>query len=193
MKDSTTESGMENESLTEAPDPLVSSVRDFIARKGTSELLVDELKPDDLQSIGWSGTPSHVRSVRDALDRVGFGEVEYLAVRAPDGRPVSKGGIDYAAHQGAGTFWQLATHPDLQGLGLGTRLIEEGERRIRNRGVEWAVVGVEPSNPRARALYERLGYEPFGREHASWTTEDQRGRLVPYETEVELLRKRLSA
>jgi ribosomal protein S18 acetylase RimI-like enzyme len=77
------------------------------------------------------------------------------------------------------------------GLGPGTRLIEEGERRMRNRGVEWAVVGFEPSNPRARALYERLRYEPFGREHASWTTEDEQGRLVPYETDVDLLRKRL--
>jgi hypothetical protein len=59
------ESRMENGPSAEAPDPLVSSIRDLIARKGASELVVDELKPEDLQSIGWSGTPTHIRSVRD--------------------------------------------------------------------------------------------------------------------------------
>ena len=42
-----------------------------------------------------------------------------------------------------------------------------------------------------RALYERLGYTVWQREHASWPQEDQYGRLSVYETELTLLRKEL--
>jgi len=33
---------------------------------------------------------------------------------------------------------------------------------------------VEDNNPRARRLYERLGYQAAGRQHASWEYEDKR-------------------
>jgi GNAT superfamily N-acetyltransferase len=153
-------------------------------------LVIDDLTARDLDGIQWSG-PFHVRSVAQALDRVTMGEVEYLVIRAPGGEPVAKGGIDYAVRAGAGTFWQLATDSRLQGLGLGSRLIAEGERRIRKRGLRWAVLGVEDTNPRARALYERLGYEPWCRESASWKREGGDGRTYLQETELTVLRKSL--
>jgi ribosomal protein S18 acetylase RimI-like enzyme len=103
----------------------------------------------------------------------------------------AKIGIDYVPHADAGTFWQFATHPRLQGMGLGTRLITEGERRIRRRGLGWAILGVEDNNPRARALYERLGYVPWRRERASWQEEDEHGSPRVCETEVVLLRKHI--
>ena len=74
-------------------------------------------------------------------------------------------------------------------MGLGTRLTTEGERRIRQRGLRWAVLGVEDSNPRAKALYERLGYSAWQRQRASWQHEDDHGELQVHETEVTLLRK----
>jgi len=118
---------------------------------------------------------------------VASGEAEYLVVRAPDGGPIAKGGIDYRAHPGAGTLWQLATRKELQGLGLGTRLIGVAEDRIRRRGVRRATIGVEDDNPRAAALYRRLGYWPSGREHDSWEDEDEHGIVHLHETELTLL------
>jgi ribosomal protein S18 acetylase RimI-like enzyme len=50
---------------------------------------------------------------------------------------------------------------------------------------------VEDDNPRARALYERLGYREVGREAASWNVEDADGNCVLYETELAVLRKDL--
>ena len=117
--------------------------------------------------------------------------VEYLAVRLPTGAVVAKGMIDYSAHERAGTIEQLATRQDLQGRGIGSMLTAEAERRIRNRGCRYAVIGVEDDNLRARALYERLGYEPFDREHASWEVEDPDGSIRMYDTEITLLRKEL--
>ena len=170
-------------------DAVIRAALQVIEAGKLGQLVLDDLRLDDLEHISWSGGPSTLRAVARALHRVAAGEVEYLAVRAPGGQPVAKLGIDYLAHSHAGTFWQFATHPRLQGLGLGTRLIGEGERRIRRRGVVWAILGVEDNNPRARALYERLGYVPWRREGASWQREDKHGIPRLYATGVVLLRK----
>lgn len=156
------------------------------------EFVVDDLKPQDLEALTWSGGPAHIRSMARALERVEAGEVEYLVIRAPSGAPVSKLGIDYREHAEAGTLSQFATHPQLRGRGLGTRLIQEGEERIRRRGVRWAMLGVEDDNPRARQLYERLGYVVWKREPASWQTQNERGEPYLYETKLTLLRKDLT-
>jgi ribosomal protein S18 acetylase RimI-like enzyme len=153
---------------------------------------VDDLVRDDLPFLGWSGGPAHLATVGRALARVESGEVEYLVVRAPSGYPIAKGAIDYAVRPGTGTLSQLATADELRGLGIGSRLIAVAERRMRERGVHTAELGVEDDNPRARALYERLGYrEEVRREAASWYVEDADGNLVLYETELAVLHKDL--
>ena len=50
---------------------------------------------------------------------------------------------------------------------------------------------MEERNPRARALYERLGYVSCGRAPASWETEAADGSLTRYETVLTLMRKEL--
>ena len=155
-------------------------------------LRVDDLTETDLPSLGWSGTRLHLVSVRRALERVRSGEVEYLAVRAPNGDPTAKVGIDRAATPGAGTLWQMATIQELRGLGIGTHLISAAENRIRNRGLTVAKLDVEVDNPRAQTLYERLGYREASRRPASWDVEDPDGSISRYETVVATLRKDLN-
>jgi hypothetical protein len=92
---------------------------------------------------------------------------------------------------GIGTLSQLATAEDLRGRGIGAYLICVAEGRMRGRGVRAAELGVEDDNPRARALYKRLGYREVGSESASWNVEDADGNLVMYETELAVLRKDL--
>ena len=100
-------------------------------------------------------------------------------------------GIDYAANPGAGTLWQMATIQELRGLGIGTHLISAAENRIRERGLTVAQLDVEVDNPRARTLYERLGYQEARRQSASWHIEEPDGSPTLYETEVATLRKDL--
>lgn len=167
----------------------IRSVRDLIRHAGVDSLVVNDLTRDDLVNAEWIESTPPLDFVSKALDRRDRGEVEYLAVRAPDDTPVSVGGIDYKSHNGAGTLWQLATREDLQSMGLGTRLIEEAERRIRGRGFRIAIAEVEENNPRARALYERLGYESAGSKKASWPQRNERGEIEVYETVETVLRK----
>ena len=112
-------------------------------------------------------------------------------VRAPGGQPVAKMRVDYTSEADTGVFSQLAVMGPLQGLGIATMLIGAGEQRLRTRGLAFAALGVEDNNPRARRLYERLGYQAADRQHASWEYEDDTGVLRLYETTLTILRKRL--
>ena len=172
-------------------DRTINEVRALLQREGVERLQVDDLSEDDLPGLGWSGSRLHVVHVGEALKRVALGEVEFVAVRAPDGSAVSMGGIDYVARAGVGTIWMLATAPVLQSLGIGSYLVSAAERRIHKRGRDVAELSVEDNNPQARALYERLGYQAVRRESPSWTVEGADGRETLYETETTVLRKRL--
>jgi ribosomal protein S18 acetylase RimI-like enzyme len=70
--------------------------------------------------------------------------------------------------------------------------IEGAEQRIRGRGLRRAELGVEQINPRARALYERLGYVAYSRAVESWDEQAPDGSVFRYETMCTLMRKRLS-
>nr|WSW71105.1 GNAT family N-acetyltransferase [Streptomyces sp. NBC_00995] len=155
------------------------------------KLSVRDLVHADLESCGWSGSAHHVAGVAMQLERAGRGEVDYLAVCTATDLPVAKAGIDYRVTEGAGTLWQLAVHPALQSCGIGTFLVEAAELRIRKRGLRRAELGVEESNPRARALYERLGYVAYDRSAEAWDEQAPDGSLRRYETMCTLMRKEL--
>lgn len=184
----------------------IDATRAVVGEQGPLALVVDDLTEADLTTLGWFSSPSHLRAVALALKRADAGEVDYLAVRAPTGEPVAKGGVDYVEHlrphdgpdglvdfPEAGTLWQLSTHGDLWGLGLMTALIAEAERRVTKRGLDLAVLGVEVNNARARRLYEHLGYSVFAREFSGWDQEAPDGTITRYETEISLMRKSLAA
>jgi ribosomal protein S18 acetylase RimI-like enzyme len=154
-------------------------------------LVIDDLTEADLSVLGWSGSTTHIRSVAGYLDRVASGAVEYLVARDLDGQPVAKAGIVYEEVAGVAEIMQLVTRDELQGLGVGTALIAAAEERLRRRGVPVARVGVEDDNPRARALYERLGYGVIGRRDGSWETEAPDGTLFEHHTVITELEKDL--
>ena len=154
-------------------------------------LAIRDLTAEDLPSCAWSGSATHLTSIARALERAGRGEVDYLAVCPPSGLPVALGGIDYAQSPGAGTLWQLVVHGALQSCGIGTILIRAAEQRILARGLHRAELGVEESNPRARALYDRLGYVAYARALDSWDEQAPDGAITRYETMCTQMRKDL--
>ncbi|GAA2749728.1 GNAT family N-acetyltransferase [Kitasatospora cinereorecta] len=162
---------------------------------GTAEvalrLHVRDLTPADLAACGWAGSVTHLRQVAVELGRASVGHVDYLAVCTAVDLPVAIGGVDYRAAPGAGVLWQLAVVPALQSCGLGTLLIRAAEERIRARGLRRAELAVEEGNPRARALYERLGYAAFDRRPEAWDEEAPDGSVRRYETVCVLMRKEL--
>jgi GNAT superfamily N-acetyltransferase len=81
-----------------------------------------------------------------------------LLVRAPDGRGASACTIWFDTVNAVGLFEPVATHPDFRGRGLGKAVMAEGMRRMRAAGMDRAIVGFDPENTAACALYSSLGF-----------------------------------
>jgi ribosomal protein S18 acetylase RimI-like enzyme len=152
-------------------------------------LTIRDLTRDDLPACAWTGSPE--QNFAAVLERAGRGEIDYLVACPPSGLPVAAGGIDYTLSAGAGTLYQLAVHGALHSCGIGTLLIGAAEQRIRARGLHRAELAVEQNNPRARALYERLGYVPHASRPEEWDEQADDGSVTRYRTMCTLMRKEL--
>jgi ribosomal protein S18 acetylase RimI-like enzyme len=172
----------------DADSPEVSKMTEVVLR-----LSARDMAHTDLEACrGWAGSDHHLAGVAGQLDRARAGEADYLVVCPSTDVPVAKGGIDYQVREEAGFLWQLTVHPALRSCGVGTFLVAAAELRIRARGLNHAELAVEENNPRARALYERLGYVAYDRRPDSWDEQTPDGSLRRYETVCTLMRKRLA-
>jgi ribosomal protein S18 acetylase RimI-like enzyme len=81
-----------------------------------------------------------------------------LFVRSPDGQGASACTIWFDAVNGVGLFEPVATHPDFQGKGLGKAVMAEGLRRMKAAGMRHAILGFDPTNAAALALYTSMGF-----------------------------------
>ena len=64
-----------------------------------------------------------------------------------------------ARHEGYPILEDLIVRTELFGRGIGTRLLVRAEMLSAQRSCTWIGLNVQPANnPRARSLYERLGY-----------------------------------
>ena len=73
----------------------------------------------------------------------------------------------------------LRVHPAFRGLGIGSRLIEAAEKVCAERGFARIGLSVGVDNPRARKLYEKLGYQSQEMIYdEEWSYIDQNGREI---------------
>jgi ribosomal protein S18 acetylase RimI-like enzyme len=162
---------------------------DVVSGTITVELTVRDIHEDDLNGLLSWHTPLTVRQLRAAMRREPAGSKDFVAVFAANGQSVAKGEVGYRS---VGEIGSLAVRAELQSLGIGTFLIGVLEDRIRAHGLSSAELSVEQSNPRARALYERLGYVACDRRPESWDQQTPEGVVYRYETVCTLLRKDVS-
>jgi mycothiol synthase len=92
------------------------------------------------------------------IGSAGYDGARDLFVRSPDGRGASACTIWYDAVNAVGLFEPVATHPDFQGRGLGKAVMAEGMRRMKAAGMRRAILGFDPNNAPARALYTSMGF-----------------------------------
>lgn len=131
-------------------------------------LSMRDLEPDDLADLDWSGGPEHLRFLAEQLGRAYADEVALLVGVLPNSRLVALGGADFQGVPGAARLWLVTVHETLQSLGIGSRLIRALEDRASARGCTRVRLLVEHDNPRAAALYRRLGYLEAGSALDRW-------------------------
>ncbi|HEX4699302.1 MAG TPA: GNAT family N-acetyltransferase [Actinomycetes bacterium] len=151
------------------------------------QVTVGDLRDDEVPGLGWAGGPGYCESVAQELAGRDAGLLDYLAVRGPAGLPIAVGGVRFDRRRDSGTIYQLSVMPLLQSCGVGTLLITALEHRARDRGASHVDLGVTDGNPRARALYERLGYVSFARGTDKWTYRERNGAIVEVVDQCTLL------
>ena len=105
------------------------------------------------------------REVEPWFDPAGF----LLAVRTGggwgDGMDGELAGFHWTkVHPGPpplGEVYVLGVDPSARGLGLGPALTVAGLRHLRDRGLDTVLLYVDDDNPRAKRLYESLGFTPY--------------------------------
>jgi GNAT superfamily N-acetyltransferase len=65
-------------------------------------------------------------------------------------------------HRAVPWLWLVEVHPEYRGQGLGSALLTEAHRRLAGSGHRVVELSVDDGNPRAAALYRRLGYQVVG-------------------------------
>jgi GNAT superfamily N-acetyltransferase len=98
---------------------------------------------------------------------VGHGEVRWTGCAAPEVRAVQPGCPELNG--------LLVSPSSLRSQGIGTALIRTAERLAGERGIAVMGLGVGHGNPRAEALYARLGYRPTVAYVDRWAYLDERG------------------
>ena len=68
-----------------------------------------------------------------------------------------------------GHITNVAVDPDYQGQGMGRKLMEKLVEAVKPLGVDSMTLEVRPSNTRALALYEKLGFKRVGRRPKYYT------------------------
>jgi ribosomal protein S18 acetylase RimI-like enzyme len=128
-------------------------------------LAIRPCKERDLEHFGAFGSTQHVDYCREQWSR-GAEALTILVAADEQDLPVGKLHLDFEthAHERTAVLIAAAVTTAAQGHGVGTTLIGAAEELVCSRGFGAIVLGVEDSNPRARRLYERLGYEAFARD-----------------------------
>ena len=168
----------------------IEKLREAIEVCGLDGFEARDLAESDIETMDWAGDALHIEIMRAQLNDESISS-DTIAIYPPNQPPVSKGYVVHDLYADKSVISQLATHPILQSLGLGTFLLEALEKRIRDRGISKATLGVEQTNPRARKLYERLGYTYFKSDVDSWEAVGSDGEAYTHYTNVDWLYKEL--
>ena len=157
------------------------------------ELEIRQCARQDLPQLEWFGLyTEHRQLIQEAFRRQQAGEVIML-VADLDGFPVGQAWLDLSARSAdsVGVIWALRVIPLLRNHGIGTHLIITAERLLSERGYRWSELTVDQDEPRARRLYERLGYRSAGASKGllSYTTPEEKS--VALNLQLWILRKRL--
>lgn len=134
-------------------------------------LRVRDVRGDDIGKLEWWGSMIHWREINRRTYSDHLAGTRLWLVADVRGFPIGQVVIDVASHDYA-YLYALRVHEPFQGLGVGTQLIGVGEQAARAHGFRLLQLAVEKTNTRARALYERLGFEIYTQRVDVWSYVD---------------------
>lgn len=158
------------------------------------KIAIRQVQAEDLAALEWDGCFTDHRSIIEDTYRAQNAGRQLMLMAEARGNSVGQVWIDLDRYrtERIGVIWALRVREPLQGLGLGTRLIEQAEHAMISREYLHSRLGVEPHNAGAIRLYKRLGYQPAGEEVDRISYHTPGGEFHQYDMPLLLFRKRLS-
>lgn len=163
-------------------------------------MIIRECTQHDLDVLEAAYPSNHEQRYR----RQRGGDSTYLTLWDDDGTSIGSGEIMWTGAKEPEVREHVPDCPELNGLtvwpadrhshGIGTQMIEHAAQLIRQRGFARVGLGVGDDNPRAAALYLRLGFaETAIRYLDRWTATDDAGNRRDFAYPCRFLVKDLAA
>ena len=138
------------------------------------DLYFKDLRMTDVPHLSWAGSSLHLDYIKNFIEKAILGDAEVVAGVLSD-VIIAKGAVDYTTYPGFATISMVNVKNEFQGLGIGSKLFAELERRSKVNGKKNMRLHVEKENTRAISLYERLGYSKIGEVEEQWQDIDESG------------------
>jgi ribosomal protein S18 acetylase RimI-like enzyme len=140
-------------------------------------------RQDDLPKLEWYGQYAHFRRVFRRAYKDQLSGKRLMLIADCGSFPIGQVFINITAdptidsqNRRRAYFYSLRVMEMFRGKGIGSRLLNEAESRAVTYGYQWAAIAAAKDNPRARQLYERIGYHVFMEDNGSWSYIDHEGR-----------------
>jgi ribosomal protein S18 acetylase RimI-like enzyme len=137
---------------------------------------------EDLPKLEWFGQYTHFRNLIRRSFREQVNGRRLLLVADFNGFPIGQVFIQFqsmntniADGSTRGYFYSFRVMDLFQNQGIGTRLLQEAETILIERGYRYVTLSVAKDNPDALRLYERNGYYIIGQDEGRWSYVDHRG------------------
>ena len=117
--------------------------------------------PDDIDAVLdlWAASEAQP-TVTDSIEPLRFLLAsDPQALLVADAHGEAAGSLIAAWNGWRGSFYRLAVHPDHRRCGLATRLVREGEKRLRDRGAVRLDAIVAADELAAMSFWNAVGYE----------------------------------
>ena len=164
------------------------------------KVVIRPIRETELPALEWDGAYTRYRKVfrqtyEDAVrgQRVMLVALASVQIVGQVFIQLSSTERRYADGYSRGYLYSLRVRPEWQARGIGTRLVKAAEATLRARGFNMAVIAAGKENPRARQLYERLGYRAFADDPGVWYFQDVNGVQQSVAEPCWVMEKRLAA
>ena len=168
-------------------DPLAAAAQQFEIR---GHVTIRSVRASDLPKLEWFGAYAHFRELYQRTWHDHLAGRRLMLVADLDGFPIGQVWLDVVPTDFA-YLYALRVMEPLQGLGIGTHLIQSAEALAISHGYRQIQLAVERSNVGARRLYERLGFQVYTQRVDAWSYTDHHGQTHWVQEDVFVMRKPL--